>query len=364
MPKKGWILSLVRVTKKKHRTIKPDDIIAFFQQLSTLLNSGTTLLHALRLSADQCESEKLTKILRDISNKVAGGTSFHVATAEYPKIFKTHWSQIIHTGEITGQLGPLMTHLANYIQQVRKTQGKVTSAMIYPLILLGMVVVSTFIMLWKVVPTFAEFFEDFGSKLPAITEMVIGMSDLIKERGLVVVLCVGGCIFGFNAYIKTTGGKRNFDAALLALPVFGDLLVQSAMEKFAVNFSLLLKSGTPLLESIRTVQEVFKDNTVYYDALAGIYGNVSRGSGIAASLETTELFTAMILNMTRMGEESGKLSEVLEQAASYYRDKVDTTITRVTGLIEPIIVIIMGVVFAGLLASIYIPMFSLASGPR
>jgi len=135
------------------------------------------------------------------------------------------------------------------------------------------------------------------------------------------------------------------------------------MEQFAVNFALLLGSGTPILEAVRTVQEVFKESPLYYDAIRDVYMGVSRGSGIAASLDQTGLFTPMVINMTKMGEESGKLGEVLEQVAIFYREKLDTTITRITSLLEPAIVIVMGLVFAVIMASIYIPMFQLAGAP-
>lgn len=363
MAKKGLLLSLARITRKKHKKIRMDDIVAYFQQLSALLNAGIPLLHSIQITSDQCQSEKLSQILTNIANKVAGGSAFHTATSAYPKVFKSHWIQVIHTGEVSGQLAYLMQQLSDYIQKNRKTQGKVKSAMVYPLILVCVAVLATVIMLWKVVPTFAEFFNDFGTELPAITETVIGISNLIRERGLYIVMFAALLSFGFYMAIRTKDGKRIFDSSLLALPVFGNLLIQVSMEKFATNFSLLLNSGTPLLESLRTVQEVFRDSTVYYEAIGEVYDNVSSGRNLIDSMGATGLFTSMILNMVRVGEESGKLDEVLDQAANYYRDKVESTVTRLTSLIEPLIVIVMGVVFAGLLGSIYIPMFQLASGP-
>lgn len=354
----------IRIKQKKHPKVTLDDIIAFFQQLSTLLNSGVPLLHALRLSAEQTESDKLSKALSDISNKVAGGVSFYDALNDYPKIFKSHWNMIIHTGEITGQLGSLVDKLSTYIREVRKTQGKVTSAMIYPSILMSVAVLATVIMLWKVVPTFAAFFQDFGMKLPAITQIVINVSNILTTK---MPYVMGGVItlgFFFRYYVRTPDGKRNFSSALLALPIFGDLLIQSAMEKFATNFALLVKSGTPLLESIKTCQEVFRDNPVYFESLGDIHSAVSRGEKLGDSMANANIFTSMLVNMTKMGEESGKISDVLEQASVYYKDKIETTISRITGLIEPLIVIGMGVVFAGLMGSIYIPMFQMAGGAK
>jgi type IV pilus assembly protein PilC len=173
---------------------------------------------------------------------------------------------------------------------------------------------------------------------------------------------IGLFYYAFRSYVGTPRGKRNFDAVLVTIPMLGELIVESAMEKYATNFALLLRAGTPLLESIRTVQEVFKDNAIYYDAMERVYGNVSRGSSLSASLVETGLFTDMVLSMTKMGEESGKLAEVLEQVAKYYREKLETTISQLTSMLEPLIVIFMGVVVAGMLMSIYIPMFQMAAG--
>ncbi len=359
---KGFWLSMARVQSKKHKGNTIDDLVSFFQQFSTLLNAGTPLLSSLRLAGEQSESEKLSKVIKEIANKVASGDSFHKAASNYPKIFENHWIQMMRTGEVSGQLGSLMLQLNISIQKERATRSKVTGALIYPIILIGVAFLSLFVMLWKVVPTFAAFFKDFGSELPAITEYVIAMSNFIKDRGLLILvgMAVGG--YFFRRYVRTEDGNRQVRSILMALPVMGELLVQSSMEKFASNLSLLLRSGTPLLESIKTTQEVFRSDPIYFSALGTVHGHISRGSNLVASVESTKLFTVMMLSMIKIGEESGKLSEVLDQIAGYYQNRVETLVTRLTGLMEPMIVIGMGVMVCGLLASIYIPMFQMAGG--
>jgi type II secretory pathway component PulF len=217
-------------------------------------------------------------------------------------------------------------------------------------------------MLWKVVPTFAEFFQDFGGKLPPITQFVINASDFVQKRGPIILLVVGLLYWAFKKYTATARGKRNWDSVLVTIPLLGELIIESSMEKFCTNFALLLRAGTPLLEAIRTVQEVFRENAIYYEAMERVYGNVSRGSALSASLVETGLFTDMVLSMTKMGEESGKLAEVLEQVSKYYREKLEVTVSQLTSMLEPLIVIFMGVVVAGMLMSIYIPMFQMAAG--
>lgn len=362
MAQGAWYLKFIRIKNKKHNKVKQEDIIAFFQMLSTLLLSGSPLLHALRLCAQQSASNKLSEILNTMANRVSSGGSFYAVAQEYPNVFKTHWCEVIHTGEMTGQLGSLLQQLTLYIQEGRKTQEKIKSAMIYPVILLCVAVGAITIMLWKVVPTFAEFFRDMGGKLPPITQFVINISNVVQTKGLYVLGAIGLLYWAFRSYTKTPRGKRNFDSLLVTVPMLGELIIESSMEKFATNFALLLRAGTPLLESIRTVQEVFRENALYYEAMERVYGNVSRGSSLSASLVETGLFTDMVLSMTKMGEESGKLAEVLEQVAHYYREKLEVTVGNLTSMLEPVIVIFMGVVVAGMLMSIYIPMFQMAAG--
>ena len=361
-PRLGGLLALARVQSKKHKAAKLDDVVSFFQQLSTLLVAGTPLLHAIRLCGDQNESIYLSDALKDMGNKIAGGNQFNQAAAEYPNIFESHWIQMIRTGEVSGQLGPIISQLNADIQKTRATRNKVKGALIYPVILLGVSFLSLFIMLWKVVPTFAEFFADFGGKLPAITQFVIDLSAFIQRNGVYMVGAMVAVGYGFRRYQSTLDGKKMLNSLMMITPLLGEIFIQSAMEKFASNLALLLRSGTPLLESLRTVQEVFHDDPIYFGTIASIYNGVSRGEGLVASMERTGLFTNMMISLVKVGEESGKLSDVLDQVAGYYRERLDTLVTNFTSLLEPMIVIGMGVLVAGLLASIYLPMVQMAGG--
>lgn len=357
------LLAYARVQSKKHKSVAVDDIIAFFQQLSTLLVSGTPLLHAIRLCSEQNESIKLSNAIKDIANKVAGGSQFNTAAAAHPEIFETHWIQLIRTGEVSGQLGTLVLQLNNNIQKDRATRSKVTGALIYPFILLMVAFSSLFVMLWKVVPTFAEFFSDFGSELPAITQFVIDISDILRVRGMWIVIGMGVLSYFFRRFARTDNGRRQINTLLMATPILGEIFIQGSMEKFASTLSLLLRSGTPLLESLRTVQEVFKEDPIYYSTVLTIHNDVSRGTDLTLAMEKTGLFTNMMLSLVKTGEESGTLDKVLDQVATYYQGRLDTLISNFTAMLEPLIVVFMGVMVAGLLASIYLPMFQLAGGP-
>jgi type IV pilus assembly protein PilC len=327
------------------------------------LNAGTPLLHAVRLCGEQAESIKLGQILKSVSDKVSGGRAFYSSLAEYPKYFRPHWCEVIHTGEVTGQMGPIVLKLSAQINKSLKVTQKVKSALTYPAILLVVAVAAITIMLTVVVPTFSAFFKDFGAKLPAITQFVVDLSDMLRNKSPQVVGVLIPTVAFLVWYLRTPGGKRNFDALLMASPFLSKLMVQSAMEKFGSNMALMLKSGMPLLDSLKTTRETFYDNSLYFDALGLIHSHVSRGNTLSKSMESTALFTPMVLSVTKLGEESGKLGDVLEQVSNYYAEILEVTVTQVTGLLEPMIVIFMGVVVGGMLASIYIPMFQMASGP-
>ena len=358
----GGASRFARVSAKPHRAAKLDDKLAFFTQLSTLLGAGTPLLSALRIAAEQCESEKLGVVLKQLANRVASGTTLYAGMVEHPKMFENQWAHIVRIGEASGQLAFTVKELTAFIQSAKAMQAKVVSAMMYPAILACVAVGSVFVMLWKVVPTFAEFFGDSDMKLPAMTRGVIALSNFVAARGLTLV---GGTVVGvffLRRYLRTPRGKRQIDTLSFMVPIFGELVVQAAMEKFASTLKMLLRSGTPFLEAIRSTQEQFSNNTQYYAALGTVWDSVSRGRPLATALHETGLFTPMLVNMVRIGEETGQLVEVLEHTAGYYRGKVDTLITRVTGVLEPLIVVFMGVVIAVLLSSIYLPMFQMAGG--
>ncbi len=355
--------AFARVKTKRHKAITADDKIGFFQQLGTLLNAGTPLLRALNISAEQSESTKGVKLLHHMAGLVASGCSLADAMGKYPKLFEDHWTELVRAGEMTGRLPETVTELRTYIENRKAIQGKIVSAMMYPAVMLSVLCVALFVMFWKVVPTFAEMLRDFGKKLPPITEFVIGISEGVQAYGLYIIAGVAVGVFGLRRYLRTPGGRRQRDLLFMMLPLFSQLTVESSMERFAANLSLLLKSGTPLLEALRIVRRIFKNQGVYHPALGAINLAVEKGSTLAAALERTHLFTSMVVNMVRVGEETGKLAQVLEQISAYYKQKVEIVLERLTGLVEPVIVIIMGISVGVILMSLYLPMFQMAGGP-
>ncbi len=360
MPFEDWFIARARVSSKPHKGITLDDKMTFFQQLSTLINSGTPLLQALRTCSEQNQSLKMQEVLRDISSRVAGGSSLHAAAGMHDNVFEHHWIGVIRTGEITGQMGEVLLELNEQIREARATRRKIVGSLTYPIILVVVAISSVTVLLWLIVPTFAKMFKDMGAELPGITQFVVDLSGLIVSYGIYGLLALGGVVFGIKQYLKTERGRRQFIGVGLGLPLFGELLVQMAMYRFASNIALLLKSGIPMMETLTVMCGVFHTNPIYREALVRAQSRVAAGRSLAVALDETGLFTSMITNMIRTGEESGQLFQVMEQIAPYYKEKMETLIGKATKLLEPIIIAGMGVTIAGLMLSIYMPMFEMA----
>ena len=355
-----WFIAHARVSSKPHRRITLDDKMSFFQQLATLVTSGTPLLRALQIGAEQSPSIKLRHVLDEIAGRVSAGSSLHAAAENYLNVFQRHWVEVIRTGEITGQMSLVLLELNRQIAESRATARKVKGALMYPMIMITVACSCIGAMLWLVVPVFAKMFKDMGAELPGMTQFVVNASDFLVKYGIFVVFGLVGAVVAFRFYMKTDGGRRQVIGVGLGVPLVGELIVQGAMYRFASNIALLLKSGIPMLETLGTLQGVFHTNPIYREALGRAHGRVAAGRPLANSLEETGLFTSLITNMIRIGEESGQLPLVMEQLAPYYKEKMESMIARVTKLLEPVIIMGMGITIAGLMMSIYLPMFEMA----
>jgi type IV pilus assembly protein PilC len=353
-------IARARVSSKPHKKIKLDDKMTFFTQLSTLINSGTPLLQAINICADQNQSTKMREVLREVSTAVSAGSTMNAAAEKHTNVFEHHWIGVIRTGEITGQMGSVLLELNKQIRESRDTRKKVMGSLMYPMILIAVAITAVTVLLWLVVPTFAKMFADMGAELPGMTQFVVDASNFIVAYGIYVLGVVGVIGFGIKQYLKTEQGKRQFLGVGLSLPMIGELIVQMAMYRFASNIALLLKSGIPMLETMSVLSGVFHQNPIYRDAIDKAKNRVAAGRPLAVALEETGLFTTMITNMVRIGEESGQLHQVMDTLAPFYKEKMEALIGSVTKLLEPIIIAGMGVTIAGLMLSIYMPMFEMA----
>jgi type IV pilus assembly protein PilC len=307
---------------------------------------------------------KLRSVLEQITAKVAAGSTFNAAAAAFPNVFEFQWIEAIRTGEVTGKMASVLVELNKQIRDSRETKKKVKGALTYPFILIGVAVIAMTLMLWMVVPVFAKMFKDMDADLPAITQFVVDMSDWIVAYGHYVVGLIIAAVFAFKRYMKTENGKRYVGGLLMATPAVGPLVIEMAMYKFASNLSLLLKSGVPMMETMHTVKGIFQNDPIYRDALVRVAARVGSGKSLAVALQETGLFLPMLISMVQVGEESGQLPHVLEQICPFFKEKMEGMIMKVTKMLEPMIIMGMGTSIAGLMLSIYMPMFDMAGSVK
>lgn len=360
-PSLGGGLWKPRVSSKVHAKIQNEDVLAFFQQLSTLFRSGTPIYEALVISSEQTQSEKLQHIVEDIARRVAAGTELNAAMAVHDRIFKTEWTEIIRSGERSGQLETMLDKLAAQIDAAHQLRGKLVSAMMYPAIIMVVAVAALAVMLVKVVPTFAGMFDAMGGELPGITQAVLDLSDFLQQNMLQLVGGAMVAFFGVRRWTRTPGGKRTVDRLMISAPFLGEVCVQATMQKFAINTALMLRAGMPILEAVESLQGVLT-NTVYRQGIRRVCLHLERGGALADGLRDTGLFTSLVVSMARTGEASGALPDVLDEIEVYYRRKVETVAERLSSTLETVVILGMGVCVAVILCSVYLPMFSMASG--
>ncbi len=361
---RDWVTAHARVSSKVRRRLTVDDKMTFFHQLATLIGAGTPLLQAIRICAEQSESLPLRAVLNEIAGKIAAGYSFHGAAAGHPRVFEYSWIEVIRTGEVTGKMAHVLEELNKQIREARETRRKIKGALTYPIILLCVAALAITAMLWFVVPTFTKMFKELGAKLPEITQFVVNASGFVVNYGLYAAAGLVLAGYVFRRYYETDDGRLHVRGVLMALPAVGDLLVQGAMYRFASNVALMLRSGVPMLETLETVKGIFGRDPIYREALARAQGRVAAGQSLTYALEETGLFTSMIVSMVRTGEESGQLGQVMAEIAPYYKEKVEALISKVSKMLEPIIIVGMGSAVAVMMLSIYLPMFEMSGNVK
>ena len=360
MPFEEFVAAHARVSSKAHSGVSIDDKMSFFQMLSTLVCSGTPLLQALRQAGQQSQSKKLRAVLDDIAGRVAAGSSFHGAAASYTRVFEPYWIEVIRTGELSGQMGTVLLELNKQIRESRETRRKITGSLMYPIILIFVAVIAVTVMLWMVVPTFAKMFKDMGAQLPAITQFVVDASDGLVKYGPYAVAGFVAVAVAFRRYSRTEGGKRTIGGLGLITPMIGSLMVQMAMYRFASNIALLLKSGVPMLETLTTISGVYQNNPIYREAMLRAPGPgrrrpaARRGPGRDRPVR----LDAPQHGPHRRGVGPARLRDGAGRPLLQRED--GRAVTKVTKMLEPIIIMGMGSTIAGLMLAIYMPMFEMA----
>lgn len=349
--------------RRYHRHVKIEDLILFSREIATLLSSGVTLTKSLEILSKQIESQALLRAVEQIKKDVEGGYTFQNALKKHDKIFSTFWINLVETGEASGHLPSSLDQLATYLEESADLRRKVTSALIYPAILVMVAACAIAIFLLKIVPIFSEIFKGFGVKLPLLTQVVITASNIVRKYFLIVAGSVIILFFILKKYISTERGREQFDQIKFKLPLFGPLMQEVAIERFASSLSTLIKSGVPILHALE-ISEKTAGNKIMEMALKDIKTAVRGGKGMAQPMQDSGIFSPLVVQMVSVGEEIGELGKMLDRIAIFYKERVNTFVTRFTTMFEPIVLVFMGIMVGILVIAMFMPIFSISSAVK
>ncbi len=335
------------------------DMVVFSRQFATMINSGVPILQALQVMCEQTANNRLRRTLYEVRNDVEGGSSLSEALSKHRDVFDALYTNMVHAGETGGVLDLVLDRLAEYIEKAANLKSKVKGAMIYPAVVTVVAVAVIAIILIFVIPTFESMFADFGGALPLPTQIVIDLSRWVKGNILLILGMAVAVVVAFRLFYAWEKGKIIVDRWILFVPLFGSLLRKVAVARFSRTLSTMVSSGVPILYALDIVAKTSGNKTVE----RGVHGamrSISEGQTLAEPLDATGVFPPMVIHMISIGETTGALDSMLAKIADFYDDEVDVTVTSLTSLIEPIMIVFLGIVVGGLVVSMYLPIFKIA----
>lgn len=342
------------------KKVTQQEVAVFTRQFSVMIDAGLPLVQCLDILASQADNDKFAEVLEDVRGQVEGGSTLSDAMAAHPDVFSELYCNMVAAGETGGILDVILRRLATYIEKSVALKQAVRSASIYPAVIISVAVAVVTIILWKVIPTFAAMFAGLNAQLPLPTRITVAASQFL---GAYMPFVVGGLVaagFAVRQYYKTDNGERLIDGLLLRLPVMGLILRKIAVARFCRTLATLVTSGVPILEGLEITAKT-SGNRVVSDAILNTRTNIEAGKSIAGPLEQSKVFPPMVTQMIAVGEETGAVDTMLTKVADFYEDEVDTAIDNLMGLLEPVMIVFLGVVIGGIVISMYMPMFELIS---
>ncbi len=355
-PKKGIALF-------KRRKVKSKILMIFTRQLATLIDSGLPLLRSLNVLANQERDKVLKNTIDKLSDSVQSGSTFSDALALHPRIFNNLFVNMVKAGEAGGVLELVLTRLSEFQEKAAKIKNKVLSAMVYPIIVLTMAIGILSFLLVFIVPRFEAIFHDLlGDKpLPPVTQFVLGVSGFMKNHGLVLLAAVIATIVFYNFIGRTRRGRLVIDIFKLRMPLFGNLNRKTAISRFARTLGTLVTSGVPILQALNITRET-AGNAAMALAIGSVHDSVKEGESIVRPMEASKSFPPMVVSMVDVGEETGKLPEMLLKIADVYDDEVDNAVAALTSMLEPIMIVILAVIVGTIVLALFTPLISIITG--
>ena len=356
----------VRIKKERKllgggKKITPLDIAVFSRQLATMLTAGIPLVQAFEIVGVGHDKPAMQKLILAIKADIESGTALHEALKKHPLYFDDLYVNLVEAGEQAGALESLLDKVATYKEKTEALKKKIKKALFYPAAVLAVAVIVTLILLIFVIPQFEALFKGFGADLPAFTRMVIGLSRFVQDNGWWLAAIVGGAVFAFGYFHKRSRPMRQvIDRMMLKIPVLGPILVKAAIARYARTLSTMFSAGVPLVEAMESVAGA-TGNIVYEQAVLRMRDEVSTGMRLQRAMENTGLFPNMVNQMIAVGEESGSLDEMAAKVADFYELEVDSAVDALSSLLEPLIMVILGVLVGGLVIAMYLPIFKLGA---
>jgi len=343
------------------KSIKPKDIAVFTRQLATMLNSGIPLVQSFSIIAQAAENPRLKKLILDIRNEVEAGSTLSESLAKHPLYFDELYINLVESGESAGVLDQVLDSIASYKERIESIKGKVKKAMFYPAAVMAVAISVMVLLLIVVIPQFEDIFQSFGADLPAFTRMVVNASNFMQSIGWLFMLGFVGLVFGlFQLKKRSKPFAHLLDRISLKIPIIGPVLEKSALARFSSTLATTFAAGVPLVDALDTVAGA-TGNIVYENAVKQVREDVSVGHQLQLAMQQTGMFPPMLIQMTAIGEEAGSLDAMLNKVAAFYEEEVNNTVDALSSLLEPMIIVFVGIVVGGMVVAMYLPIFQMGA---
>ena len=357
------VLSIQEKVGKKGKTsggaVALADLVVFTRQLATMIDAGLAMVQSLQALAEQTTNKVMKDVIHDVCVRVEGGDSFSEALQKHPKAFNKLYVCMVGAGERGGLLAEILSRLATYLENTARLRKKVKSACMYPTAVTLVAIGITIFLLVKVVPVFGDVYKGFGSKLPGPTQWLISLSEFVQAYLVYNLLAAGGIVYAWFAYIKTKKGREFWDRNRIRLPIFGQIAHKICLARFTRTLASLIRSGVPILEVLGIVANTV-GNVVMEKAIRTAATDIERGEGISAALGKHPVFPTMIIRMITAGEQTGKMEKMLERISDYLDEEIEQTLNGLTSLIEPLLIVFLGVTVGGIAICMFLPIFKLS----
>lgn len=354
----GDITARINEYLEKSKKITLKDMTIFSRQFATMINAGVSMARALAVLAEQTENTRLRKIIKSVKDDVEQGSELSAAMEKFPDVFSNLYTSMVRAGEMSGAMDEVLNRLAVFLEKQSKLANEVKSALTYPVAVLVIAVLIFFGLLLFILPIFAKMFAQMNAELPGFTQGLINMSNFVLKWWWLIIASIFGAIYAFNQYRKTKQGKYNVDKQMLKAPVFGPLIQKVAVARFTRTFGTLIKSGVPLISALEIVGKT-SGNEVVSEAVTSVRGAVSEGQPLSTPLVETKIFPPMVTQMIAIGEETGALDEMLSKIADFYDDEVEASISAMTSMLEPLMIVGIGGMVGSIVVGMYLPIFTI-----